>query len=131
MSAMSGITPIAPPGTGIWETERIAELEKNITTLQDNLTSLRNSVESLTETDVQLVMRYVITIATILLWGLLVGFGVAAVFFPSWQSSFFDSASKVLLPVFNATIVASLAYIFGKPTAHAIAQRINRTARTS
>ena len=71
-------------------------------------------------------MRTVIAAAAIVLWFVLVVLGVASVWGTSWQNSYFEAATKVLLPLFNATIAASLTYIFGKPIATALAIRLAR-----
>lgn len=72
------------------------------------------------------VMRPLIVIATSVLWCLLVVLGLASVWEGQWQSRVIESATKVLLPLFNATIVASLTYVFGKPVAKAAAYRLSR-----
>ena len=76
--------------------------------------------------DLTSAMRTLIAVATIVLWLVLVVLGVASVGGQSWQNSYFDSATKVLLPLLNATIAASLTYIFGKPIATALALRLSR-----
>ncbi len=87
-------------------------------------TTAHEDLETLEQGDQMTVMRPVIVVATTVLWCVLVVLSVASIWGPGWQDRFFNSATKVLLPLFNATIASSLGYVFGKPVVKAIAQRL-------
>ena len=93
------------------------ELETRILKIEYDLTNSQENVPKH--------MRTLVAVFTLGLWLLLVVLGLVSVW-SSWQSSFFNSVDKVLLPVFKATIAASLTYIFGFPVANALARRLTR-----
>ena len=93
-------------------------------TLEEELREMPDETVLHTKADATGAMRTLIAIATLILWLVLVILGVASIWGQSWQNSYFESATKVLLPLFNATIAASLAYIFGKPIVNALALRL-------
>lgn len=72
-------------------------------------------------------MKTVIALATLLLWLLLVVFGLLTVLF-NWppEQRFVSLVEKVLLPLLKFTIVAVLSYVFGKPVVEAFASRLSR-----
>jgi hypothetical protein len=76
--------------------------------------------------DITGTMARTVVAGTMVLWLLMVVLGIASVWGETWQSRFFEAATKVLLPLFNATIVACLSYVFGKPIATALALRFSR-----
>lgn len=95
-------------------------------TLEDEIPETVDETVLHTRTNATDAMRTLVAAATLILWLVLVILGVAAVWGQSWQNSYFEAATKVLLPLFNATIAASLAYIFGKPIANALALRLSK-----
>ncbi len=72
-------------------------------------------------------MRGLIAFATIVLWLALVALAIASAWYADWQKTFLEAATKVLIPLFNATIAASLAYIFGKPITIALIRRLTKS----
>lgn len=70
-------------------------------------------------------MKLVITVATLLLWSLMVVFGFLTVLF-NWppEQRFLSITEKVLLPLLQFSIVTVLSYVFGKPIVNAVAKRL-------
>jgi hypothetical protein len=70
-------------------------------------------------------MKFVITVATLLLWSLVVVFGLLTVLL-DWppEQRFLSIAEKVLLPLIQFSIVTVLSYVFGKPIVNAVVRRL-------
>ncbi len=70
-------------------------------------------------------MRGVVVVATLAIWGILVGW---TLFYLTrsgvTKDVFVDLATKILLPLYQTTIAAVLAYVFGKPVTKAIVHRL-------
>lgn len=74
--------------------------------------------------------RDLILIGTSATWGTILVFSVLSLLNVGSQPTFLDTASKVLLPLFNTTIVALLGYAFGKPVADGVKRYFDRKADT-
>jgi len=69
-------------------------------------------------------------LATAITWLFLVG-GSALLMLGITQhvlkDTFVELATKIVLPVYNSTIVAALSYVFGKPAVTSLAKRWSKT----
>lgn len=77
--------------------------------------------------EVPKIMKWVVAIATLALWLVLVVFGILTLV-SNWppEQKFFSLTEKVLLPLLKLTIVAVLSYVFGTPVADGLARRLSK-----
>ncbi len=92
---------------------------------QDQLSADEAAFLTTVENDLKSKLASMVVVGTIAIW-LAVFVGAIYCLFKgaALQDQFIKIAAQVLLPLYQSTAAVVLAYIFGKPTARALARRI-------